>query len=99
MTAAGLAVPAIEAWLLCGIDPQASEAAWNVFREGRADPGRIRQWKLNQKRKLYGAEPTATAHQKERALDAARQLISKLGSVRDHFPNGFGALQSDLERW
>jgi hypothetical protein len=26
--AIGLAVPAIEAWLLCGVDPHITEAAW-----------------------------------------------------------------------
>lgn len=34
--AIGLAVPSIEAWLLCGINPHVSEAAWiNGVREGR----------------------------------------------------------------
>ena len=34
--ALGLAVPAIEAWLLCGVDPHVTEAAWiNGLAEGR----------------------------------------------------------------
>src|SRR5712671_1321478 len=34
--AVGLAVPAIEAWLLCGEDPHVTEAAWiNALKQGR----------------------------------------------------------------
>ncbi|HKG95988.1 MAG TPA: hypothetical protein VKA84_29010, partial [Gemmatimonadaceae bacterium] len=32
-TAVGVAVPAIEAWYLCGIDPRASEASWAQVRQ------------------------------------------------------------------
>ena len=34
----GVAVPALEAWLLCGRDPQVSEARWIAGQEQRAQP-------------------------------------------------------------
>ena len=51
-TAVGLAVPAIEAWYLCGRDPQVSEAAWQRGIQSR--PGSFARKQLKQA--VYGSE-------------------------------------------
>ena len=49
-TVIGIAVPAIEAWYLCGKDPAVSEAAWKVDLDTGVDP-----YTKNQlKEKVYG---------------------------------------------
>lgn len=50
--AIGLAVPTIEAWLLCGVDPHVTEAAWiNGLKE---KPGNMPYTKGGLKQQLYG---------------------------------------------
>ena len=50
--ALGLAVPAIEAWLLCDVDSHVTEAAWmNGLKDS---PGRMPYTKGSLKRQLYG---------------------------------------------
>jgi hypothetical protein len=57
--ALGLAVPTIEAWLLCGVDSHVTEAAWiNGLRD---DPGRMPYSKGSLKRQIYGTSHPSLA--------------------------------------
>ncbi len=94
-TAVGLAVPAIEAWLLCGIDAHVSEAAWiNGLKEGRPPYTRP-----GLKTQLYGTSHPSLAVETDAMKTAASRLAASLGSLETLFPHGFGALQTDLRKW
>ena len=94
LRAAGLAVPAAEAWYLCGLDDSVGEAAWLAARE----TGRILYTRRELKLRVYGTErpnlPQAVAH----ASAAARRHARDLRRLENDFP-GFAALADDLRGW
>lgn len=93
--ALGLAVPAIEAWLLCGVNPHVTEAAWiNGMKEGQMPYSRP-----DLKQELYGTSRPSLAIETETMKSAALRLIADFSSLERLFPFGFGALQTDLRRW
>jgi len=93
--ALGLAVPAIEAWYLCGQRGDVSEEAWEKgLAEGR-DPYSKRQLK----NLVYGTDRPQLALEQQFAIKHARQLASRLDLLADKFPVGFGALRRDVSRW
>lgn len=93
--ALGLAVPTIEAWLLCGVDPHITEAAWiNGLREGR-----MPYTKASLKNQLYGTSHPSLAIETEAMKVAASRIAGNLPSVENLFPNGFGDLQMGLRSW
>ena len=93
--ALGSAVPAIEAWLLCGVNPHVTEAAWiNGMREGRLSYTRPAL-----KTELYGTSRPSLAVETEAMKNAASRLVSDLKNLETAFPQGFGALQADLKKW
>jgi hypothetical protein len=93
--ALGLAVPAIEAWLLCGTDPHVSEAAWiNGLREGRPP-----YTKVGLKEKLYGTAHPSLSIETEAMERAAKHLANNLTILETTFPYGFGALCGSLRKW
>lgn len=93
--AVGLAVPAIEAWLLCGLNPHVTEAAWiNAMKDGRTPYS-----KLDLKSELYGTSHPSLAVETDAMKTAASRLASKLDEFENLFPHGFGALKSDLKTW
>jgi hypothetical protein len=95
--AVGLAVPSMEAWLLCGDDHSVCEAAWANARRQNTIP----YTRLNLKHRLYGTErpsleqQTATMRQhSERIVNSGQlQLLEQL------FPLGFGMLAQQLREW
>lgn len=92
--AVGLAVPAIEAWLLCGVRPEVSEAAWgNGLEEGR-DPYSKRELKQR-----AGTDRAPMAVLKERMTGHARRLAEDVSQLERAFPGGFGALARSLRAW
>jgi hypothetical protein len=94
-TALGTAVPAIEAWLLCGVNPHLSEAAWFIgLKEGRMPYS-----KRGLKHELYGTSHPSLAVETGAMKKAAVRLTSGLHHLEKMFPQGFGALQADLKRW
>ena len=95
-TAVGLAVPAIEAWLLCGIDGSASEAAWIRERERGVRP-RDRSRQLKQQ--VYGTDRPPLQLAKSRASEFAQRVAADLASLERRFPNGFGPLADGLRSW
>jgi hypothetical protein len=95
--AIGLAVPAIEAWLLCGVDAHVTEAAWiNGLKE---KPGAMPYSKGSLKRQLYDTSHPSLALETERMKEAATRLANDLSSIEKLFPHGFGALLKNLKSW
>ena len=95
--AIGLAVPTIEAWLLCGVDSHVTEAAWiNGLKQG---PGKMPYSKGSLKRQLYGTSHPSLVLETEKMKAAATRLCQDLGSIEKLFPAGFGALVKSLRAW
>jgi hypothetical protein len=93
--ALGLAVPAIEAWYRCGLDPHVTEAEWARKLQGE----RLTYNKLSLKQSAYGSDRISTFDRTELAKEAARRVAADLEQLERHFPNGFGSLLSDLLKW
>lgn len=91
----GVAVPAIEAWLLCGRDPQVTEAAWT---EGRAR-GQLPYTRRELKWRVYGTDRPTLPHEIDCALSEVRRHRGDLRRLEADFPAGFGALARDLRSW
>jgi hypothetical protein len=95
--AIGLAVPTIEAWLLCGEDSHVTEAAWiNGLKESRS---RMPYTKGDLKRRLYGTTHPSLAIETEKMKAAATRLCGNLAAIESLFPDGFGALLKSLRSW
>ena len=94
-TALGLAVPAIEAWYRCGLDPRVNEAAWARALGGE----RIGYDRKSLKRDAYRMEPAPTSVRTAVAEESAKRLANDLESFERLFPDGFGALARDLRSW
>jgi hypothetical protein len=93
-TAFGLAVPALEAWLLCGLDPHAIEAAL-IQRSDAGSRALRNQLKLD----LYGTDRPAQAVRMLRAVEEAQRLVQNLDEFERLFPNGFGSFARDIRSW
>lgn len=94
-TGLGLAVPAIEAWYLCGLDPHVTEFEWARKLQGE----HLSYDKRSLKVSAYGSERTPTSHMTEIAKQAAQRLATNLDQLQQRFPSGFGALLADLRSW
>jgi hypothetical protein len=93
--ALGLAVPTIEAWLLCGVDPHVTEAAWiNGLKEGQ-----MPYTKGSLKNQLYGTSHPSLAIETEAMKIAATRIAANLSPVENLFPGGFGSLLKDMRGW
>jgi len=93
--ALGLAVPMIEAWLLCGVDAHVTEAGWiNGLQTGR-----LPYPKESLKEKLYGTSHPSLAVETEAMKAAAARLAQDLSGIERLFPSGFGALLKSLRSW
>ena len=91
-TAVGIAVPAIEAWLLAGTgDRDVGEPG--IAARGRSPDG------AELKRRLYGQDRAPSSVRRERGLEAARLLATTLDRVAPRFPAGLGGLCADLRAW
>jgi hypothetical protein len=95
LRAVGLAVPAIEAWLLCGRDTSVTEAAWT---QGQAS-GRLPYTRAELKWKVYGTERPSLPHEIKRAVQEVSRHRGDVRRLENDFPNGFGALTRDLRTW
>ena len=89
----GIAVPAVEAWYLCGLEDSVTEAAW-VAGQGTQSPYTRRDLK----RRAYGTERPSLYHETEVALREARRHAHDLRRLENDFP-GFAALSADLRTW
>ncbi len=91
--AIALATPAIEAWYLCGVQPNPTETAWGRELERGAH---ARSEILKLKRAAYGTERPALPLETERAVEQARRLAADLTLLERAFPNGFGPLAREI---
>jgi len=90
-TALGLAVPAIEAWLRCGVDAHVNEVAWSRKLRGEDVSYDRQSLKLD----TYGSyQPNTTA-----AVEAAKRSAENLQLLEELFPNGFGCLLREVRNW
>ncbi len=94
-TALGLAVPAIEAWYRCGLDPQVSEATW----ARKLTSERIAYTRNSLKRVVYGTERPSIQIETAKAVEAAGRLANNLPLIEKLFPSGFGAFANDVRSW
>ena len=90
--AIGLAVPALEAWLRCGVDAGVSESSWINGLKARSDPYSKHQLK----RDAYGTE---RAPRRDRAISEAQRVAADIDELLRTFPNGFGPLHREIVRW
>ena len=96
-TALGVAVPAVEAWCLAGLDPHITEAAWIQAMQCRSLP----YTKNDLKRRMYGTDRPSLLLAEECAIKQARRLVEagQLPYLEQLFPAGFGALASEVRGW
>lgn len=94
LRAIGVAVPAIEAWYLCGRDASVSEARWV---EGMA-AGKLPYTRAELKWRVYGTDRPSLEHETICALHEVRRLGEDCRRLENDFP-GFAALAEDLRHW
>ena len=87
----GVAVPAIEAWYLCGRDASVSEAAWIAGQES----GRAPYTRAELKGRVYGTDRPSLPHETACALREVARQGRDLRRLEHDFP-GFAALAADL---
>lgn len=95
LRAVGLAVPAVEAWYLCGQDVQVSEFAWV---EGQAR-GVMPYTRRELKWRVYGTDRPSLGFEIQRAVESVRRHRGDLRRLEADFPHGFGRLAHDLRDW
>jgi hypothetical protein len=92
----GLAVPQIEAWYRCGLDPHVNESTWG--RKIRGEAGITYDGK-SLKKDVYGSDRVTTFTKTDMAKHAAQRLAKNLKQLEELFPSGFGCLVRDLRNW
>lgn len=93
--AVGIAVPAVEAWYRCGLDPHVTEAAWIAG----FPPGRFPYTTRSLKEDVYGTSRPSLDLETRHATEEARRLVQDLQLLEQCFPTGFGALARDVRSW
>jgi hypothetical protein len=93
----GTAVPAIEAWLLCGTDRRITESAWIQSLQSHRPP----YTKKKLKQRLYGSPDPVLKLETERLVEQARNLLAReqLQLLESCFPIGFGSLAAEVRNW
>ena len=91
LRAIGIAVPAVEAWYLCGRDPSVSEFAW---AEGQAR-GVVPYTRADLKRRVYETDRPSLPHEIRCALHEVERFRRDPRRLENDFPN-FAALARDL---
>jgi hypothetical protein len=95
LRAVGLAVPAIEAWYLCGQDPQVTELAWLEGQARGVAPYSRRELKW----RVYGTDRPSLPFEIQQALASVRRHRGDLRRLEADFPHGFGVMAGDLRGW
>jgi hypothetical protein len=95
LRAVGLAVPAIEAWYLCGFDPQVTELAWLDGQARDAPPYTRRELKW----RVYGTDRPSLGFEIQQALVSLGRHHGDLRQLEADFPGGFGGMARDLREW
>lgn len=94
--AVGMATPAIEAWLLSGIDPHCTEAR---FRDDHLNDRISRQTRLDLKEQKYGSLQASSDIRMKRTLENANRIAENLDGLEQKFQFGFGHLRKNLDEW
>lgn len=87
----GIAVPAIEAWYLCGRDATVSEAAWLAGQMAERPPYSRAELKW----RVYGTDRPSLPHEIRCALHEVERHRRDTRRLENDFP-GFAALARDL---
>jgi hypothetical protein len=93
--AIGTAVPAIEAWYRCGLEPHINE----ITCLQNPQIGSDFHTRNHLKRYVYGTERPSLTLETQQAVAAAQRLVQSLSVLESLFPNGFGALARDVRSW
>ena len=93
--AVGIAVPAVEAWYRCGLDPHVTEAAWVERLSSGHSPYTTRSLKED----VYGTSRPSLDLETRRATEEAQRLTHDLQLLKQCFPTGFGALAREVRSW
>jgi hypothetical protein len=91
----GVAMPAIEAWYRCGVDPHASEAFWMQNLQATSHTA----IKNRLKQEVYGTERPSLALETQRAVREAHRLVQSLSTLENLFPTDFGTLARTVRGW
>ncbi len=94
LRAIGVAVPAVEAWYLCGRDERVTEEAWARGQETGVQPYTRGELKW----RVYDTDRPSLAHETERALVEVARHRKDTRRLEHEFP-GFAALARDLRAW
>jgi hypothetical protein len=92
--AIGLAVPAIEAWYLCGADAHCTEG---MMIQKQGSKGYENRRAL--KKKVYGTDRPSLELETQRAIEEAMRLANSIADLEQLFPDGFGTLVRHLRAW
>ncbi|MBL8203430.1 MAG: hypothetical protein JNM09_04315 [Blastocatellia bacterium] len=92
--ALGLALPAIEAWYLCGKEAHATEAACMQDKNKRTP-----EYKNKLKELVYGTSRPSLQLETQHAITEAQRLVQDIALLEQNFPLGFGTLLRDLRSW
>jgi hypothetical protein len=87
----GVAVPAVEAWYLCGRDATVSEAVWIEGQKKERAPYTRAELKF----RVYGTDRPSLPYEIRHALRETERLRRDLRRLEFDFP-GFAALAADL---
>jgi hypothetical protein len=87
----GIAVPAIEAWYLCGRDATVSETAWSAGQE----KGTVPYSRAELKWRVYGTDRPSLPHEIRCALQEVERHRRDPRRLENDFPS-FRALAADL---
>ncbi len=91
----GLAVPSIEAWYQCGLNPHVNEATWSRRLQGE----RITYDRISLKASAYGSDRVSNSTKTDKAREAAYRLTTRLDVLEALFPGGFGTFVRYLKSW
>ena len=90
----GVAVPALEAWLLCGKDVGVTEAAWTAGQER----GRVPYSRAELKWRVYGTDRPSLPHEIRCAHHELERIRRDPRRLEYDFP-GFALLAADVREW
>ena len=94
LRAVGVAVPALEAWLLCGRDQSVSEEAWTMGQER----GQLPFTRAELKWRVYGTDRPSLPHEIRCAHHELERIRRNPRRLEHDFP-GFAALAREVREW
>jgi hypothetical protein len=94
LRAVGVAVPAVEAWYLCGRDERVTEEIWASGQRTGVMPYTRGELKW----RVYGTDRPSLAHETKCALEEVARHRRDTRRLENDFP-GFASLARDLREW